>query len=158
MDDKKTFQARASLVDRLIDDLPGRSRELRPLRTLNRKKLRESLLRDLLWLFNTRTPVSGKTFDNENLTVLEYGIPDFGAYFTASSDDQIQMTRRLVRAISIFEPRLRDVRVSINPVIRNEKTVQVMIDAMMVVEDVREPVSFRTIYQNDSRDWQDDTE
>ncbi len=150
---EELFQSRASLLDRLIDDMPDRSRELRPLRTQSRKKLRDSLHRDLLWLLNTRTPLPGTLFDETDLTVIDYGIPDFGSYSTASSENQYLLARRMERAISAFEPRLSNVRVRTEPVPRNEKTVAVIIEAMLVVEDVREPVSFRTIFQNDTGEW-----
>ncbi len=153
MNTEKIFQARASLLDRLMDDMPDRSRELRPLRTQSRKKLRESLRRDLLWLLNTRASLPAAVFDDADLTVIDYGIPDFGSYAAASSDDQLRLTRRLTRAVSAFEPRLRNIRVYAEPVRPNEKTIALTIEAMMVVEDVREPVSFRTVYQDDTGEW-----
>jgi len=147
------FQARASLLDRLIDDMPDRSRELKPLRTQSREEFRDSLCRDLLWLLNTRTPLPGTRFDETDLTVTDYGIPDFGSYSTASSENHSLLVRRMERSISAFEPRLRNVRVHTDPAIRNEKKIAVVIEAMMVMENVREPVSFRTIFQNDTGEW-----
>lgn len=75
-------------------------------------------------------------------------MPDFGTYFTASEPDRERLVRRMIRAISSFEPRLKKVGVSIEPVRVNEKTLTIVIDAIIVVDTVRVPVSFLTVYQD----------
>jgi len=145
---KPVFRARASLIDRLVDHQPTVQREPRPLQTLNRKQLKAAVLRDLTWLLNTRTSLPAARFDREELTVIDYGIPDFGTYFTASEPDRERLIRRLIRAISFFEPRLQNVGVSVEPVQRNEKTLKIVIDAVIVVDTVRAPVSFLTVFQD----------
>ena len=142
------FRVRASLVDRLVDHQPNIRRERRPLRTLNRKQLYASVRRDLTWLLNTRTSLPASRFDKGDLTVIDYGMPDFGTYFTASEPDRERLVRRMIRAISSFEPRLKKVGVSIEPVRVNEKTLTIVIDAIIVVDTVRVPVSFLTVYQD----------
>lgn len=147
------FQGRASLIDRLIDEAPKRTREPVPLRTLSRKRLRESVRRDLSWLFNTRTPLPGEIFDKTELTVIDFGIPDFGRFQLLSGDDRMLLERRLKRAIEAFEPRLRHVRVRVEPQHLNEKALSVLVQADLVVENVREPVSFRTLYDKEMGEW-----
>ena len=147
---KRVFRARASLIDRLIDLHPKAQRESKPLRMLGRSGLKESIRRDLSWLLNTRTSLPASEFDDRQLTVIDFGIPDFGSYYTANENDRVKMNRRLVRAISFFEPRLRNVTVAVDTVMLNEKALRIMIDAEMVVEDVRAPVSFLTILQDKS--------
>ena len=61
---KSVFRARASLIDRLVDKNPAVRKERRPLRTLNRKQLKEAVQRDLTWLLNTRTSLKASRFDN----------------------------------------------------------------------------------------------
>lgn len=151
---KSPFEARASLIDRLVDFHPQLYREARPLRTLTRKKLKESIRRDLVWLFNTRTSIPAHLFDNRDLTVIDYGIPDFGSYSPANSDDRDLLAKRLTRAISFFEPRLKNVRIDVEPAMPNEKMLRVIIDAVMVVESVREPVSFLTVLQAKIGTWE----
>jgi type VI secretion system protein ImpF len=145
---KTVFRARASLIDRLVDYQPAIRRERRPLRTLNRKQLREAVRRDLTWLLNTRTSLPASRFDRGNLTVIDYGMPDFGTYFIASEPDRERLVRRVIRAITAFEPRLQKVGVSIHPVQRNEKNLKIVIDAVIVVDTVRTPVSFLTVFQD----------
>lgn len=144
---KTVFKARASLIDRLVDHNPRSKRERRPLRTLSRKKLKESLQRDLVWLLNTRTSLPASRFDKRDLTVIDYGIPDFGTYYTANEADRERLIKRLIRAISFFEPRLQKVKVNVEPAGINEKAIRIGIDAVMVVESVKTPVSFVTVLQ-----------
>jgi len=147
---KTFFKARASLIDRLEDHHPRSKRERRPLRTLSRKKLRESIQRDLTWLLNTRTSLPASRFDKRELTVIDYGIPDFGAYHTGSEADRKRLIKRLIRALSFFEPRLKKVSISMEPVAINEKALRIGIDALLVVESVKTPVSFVTVLQEQS--------
>ena len=147
------FQVRASLIDRLTDLQPQFGREPRPLRAVNRKQFKKSIRRDLSWLFNTRTPTPATLYDKKELTVIDYGIPDFGSYSPASKDDQSLLARRLTRAITSFEPRLKNVRIRVKPEMTNEKNLDVIIDAVMVVENVREPASFRTVFQKQTGEW-----
>jgi len=144
---------RASLIDRLIDEEPSVRREIRPLRTLSRKKLRASVVRDLLWLLNTRTPVPASVYQRKELTVIDYGIPDFGKSSPANPDDRDFLAQSIAKAISVYEPRLRNVRVFVKPETRDEKTLVVVIEAIMAVDELREPISFQTIYQKDSGAW-----
>jgi type VI secretion system protein ImpF len=68
-----------SLLDRLTDEEPEKSRESRDKRVLSVRKLRECIKRDLAWLLNT-----GNLNDVQDLSdyplvaesVLNYGMPD----------------------------------------------------------------------------------
>jgi type VI secretion system protein ImpF len=145
---KSVFRARASLIDRLVDDQPAVRRESRPLRTLTRKQLKAVVMRDLGWLLNTRTSGKPSRFDSEELTVIDYGMPDFGAYFTANPEDRERLIQRMIRAISAFEPRLQKVRIAVEPIKINEKKLKILIEAVIVVHTVRAPVSFLTVFHD----------
>ena len=150
MDNSRTAYdaARASLIDRLVDLHPESTTEVRPLRSLSGEELKGSLRRDMEWLLNTRTSLPGSLFDKEELTVIDYGIPDFGSDSHANPDFQALLVKRLARSISAYEPRLQDVRVTVEPNSADERGLHVIIDAVMVVESIREPVSFRTIFHS----------
>ena len=141
------FMARASLIDRLVDRDPRSQWEAPPFRTLSREELKESVLRDLEWLLNTRTSLPGSLLDEKDLTVIDYGIPDFGLYSPANPNHQRLLAQRIRRSISAFEPRLQKVRVTVEPEMPDEKTLTIHIDAVLVVEPFREPVSFQTVLQ-----------
>ena len=151
---KTDFIARASLIDRLVDLDPRSHGEVRPLRSLDREQLKESIRRNLGWLLNTRTSFPADLIDRRDLTVMDYGIPDFGSYSPQDPDDQTLLARRITRSISAFEPRLQKVKVIIEPEMENEKRLRIRIDAVMIAESVTEPVSFQTVFQSKSATWE----
>ncbi len=53
-----------SLLDRLTDDEPSNQQESRERRVLTVQRLRESLLRDLSWLFNSGNLAETEDLDN----------------------------------------------------------------------------------------------
>jgi len=124
------------------------------LRSLSRDELLASVRRDLVWLLNTRTSIPGDLFDKRDLTVLDYGIPDFGSYSPANVDHQEILARRITRAVSAFEPRLQEVEVTVEHEMPDEKSLTIKMDAFLVIESVREPVSFQTVFQRQTGIWE----
>ncbi len=97
-----------SLLDRLTDDEPSNQQESRERRVLTVQRLRESLLRDLSWLFNSGNLAETEDLDNYPLvaeSVLNYGLPDLTG-ITATSIDRHELERTVRQAILRFEPRL----------------------------------------------------
>jgi len=140
------FKAKASLLDRLTDEAPRESREYRPFRIMDRPDIRAAIARDLGWLLNTRTPLTAEEFDNQELTVIDYGVLDFGTGTPANVKDQKRRAALTEKAIRTFEPRLQEVKVSIEMEMDSERSLRMTIEAVMVADNVREPVSFMTIY------------
>jgi type VI secretion system protein ImpF len=98
-----------SLLDRLTDEEPDQKQESRNKRVLSPSRLRESVRRDLVWLFNasnivTLEPEVAK-LPHVKTSVINYGLPDFTGH-TASSVDVRALERLLREAIWSFEPRL----------------------------------------------------
>ncbi|HEY0463945.1 MAG TPA: type VI secretion system baseplate subunit TssE [Polyangiaceae bacterium] len=97
-----------SLLDRLADDEPDKTQESREKRVLSSQKLRDSVRRDLNWLFNTTNLAavqSLEAYPEVERSTLNYGLPDLAGR-TSSSVDRDQMERLLRRAIWEYEPRL----------------------------------------------------
>ena len=97
-----------SLLDRLTDEEPEKRQEPRDKRILSPLKLRESVRRDLTWLFNTVQLEATDDLDDYQQvqrSTLNYGLPDLAGR-TASSIDRAALERLLRRAIWEFEPRL----------------------------------------------------
>jgi type VI secretion system protein ImpF len=96
------------LLDRLTDDEPDRAVESRDKRVLSPYKLRESVRRDLSWLFNTTNLAAVVDLDRypqvESSTV-NFGLPDLTGR-TAGSIHIPTLEKLLRRAIWEFEPRL----------------------------------------------------
>lgn len=97
-----------SLLDRLTDEEPDQKQEPRERRILSSQRLRDSVRRDLNWLFNATNLTSLQPLDDYpevERSTLNYGLPDF-AGCTASSIEADALERLLRRAILEYEPRL----------------------------------------------------
>lgn len=95
-----------SLLDRLRDDDPSTTVEPPSARVLSLSELRQSVQRDVGWLFNACNSESAFAgYDEARRSVLNFGIPDL-AGFTVSSLDVGLLERTIEDALEIFEPRL----------------------------------------------------
>lgn len=142
---ESTTSVRMPLFDRLTDDETWVSWEPRPRRTLDRQGLRQSVRRELEQLFNTRSPLPVHYVPAADRTVLDYGIPDLSEYSPRNPDDRTQLAEMLRRAIVAFEPRLGEVRVRISEQLATARTLVAQLEAVLIAEDVREPVSFELV-------------
>ncbi|NOT07641.1 MAG: type VI secretion system baseplate subunit TssE [Gemmatimonadales bacterium] len=127
------------LFERFIQDAePGRE----PPRTLDREGLLESVRREVGRILNTRCQVAAGELAPGERTTIDYGLPDIAPFFTAAGTDQARAARLAVDAITAFEPRLRNVGVGIRPEVTGGRGLIFQIDALLVVGDVVEPISF----------------
>jgi type VI secretion system protein ImpF len=100
-----------ALIDRLIDDGAGAEAADEEARFITRSRLRQAVLRDLVWLFNaTRLDglVDMSHVPHARQSVLNFGLPAFsGAWASALRPEDLERAMR--DAIVEFEPRiLRD--------------------------------------------------
>lgn len=145
--------ARAALLDRLVDKSPDVSQEPKPLRTLDRAELRQSVRRELERLLNTRSSYAPEILNQMERTVVNYGIPDYYHLSPKSLEDQKTLSRELGRTISIYEPRLQDVHVVIEGYDDDKKSLMAGVRGVIVVESIRDPVSFPFSIQLKSREY-----
>ena len=95
-----------SLLDRLVDDEPGKATEARENRAASLQKLRDNVLRDLNWLFNATQ--SSIDFEDDPVlvgSVINYGMPPLAGR-PASQYDTTELARALREVILRFEPRI----------------------------------------------------
>lgn len=130
------------LFDRLIDDNPDVHFEAKPYRTLDRAGLRRSVRREVERLMNTRAPQPEGDMKGRERTVIDFGIPDFGTFGTLSGVDHFRLARIIEEHIQIFEPRLREVHVTIEKLKREEGRLAAHLEGTIVSGDVTEPVAF----------------
>ncbi len=100
-----------ALLDRLTDDEPDKTQEPREHRVMSKRRLRQAVLRDLAWLFNT-TRLEGKDPSGSlaraprvRRSVLNFGLPALSGRST-SSLDVVTLERAIRQAILDFEPRI----------------------------------------------------
>lgn len=96
------------LLDRLQDDKPAEEEEPREARIWSVHKLKQSVLRDLVWLLNTgclATTQDLRDYPQVQHAVLNYGIQDLTGT-TISSVNRTTLEDTLRQAILDFEPRI----------------------------------------------------
>jgi len=97
-----------ALLDRLTDDEPDKKVEPRENRVLSKRRLRESVLRDLAWLFNATELESRDSLARlpyVRTSVVNFGLPAMSGQ-VASSLDITDLTRAIRDAILTYEPRI----------------------------------------------------
>lgn len=98
-----------ALLDRLIDDRPHDSTEALETRGLSKAGLRQSVLRDLAWLFNAQAAVAdaidGEVFAYAKHSTLNYGIAPLSGSLV-SKLEMSDLEQMLRQAIIDFEPRI----------------------------------------------------
>jgi type VI secretion system protein ImpF len=137
------------VLDRLLDFEPELAREAIASRAKSLRQLKQSVKRDLEWLLNTRQIAEGLPPDLKevNHSLAAYGLPDFSSASIQNPADQKRMLREIEDAIRIFEPRLEDVAVTLEPTRDTERAVRFRIEARLKVEPAPEPVTFDTVLQ-----------
>jgi type VI secretion system protein ImpF len=136
-----------SVLDRLIDYEPEKSRESLMSRSKSLRHLKQCVRRDVEWLLNTRQaniylPADLKEVNN---SIAGYGLPDFSSSTIKNPADLNRLRRAIETALSVFEPRLEGVRLTISPVQQGERILHFRIDARLIVEPAPEPVSFDSV-------------
>ena len=97
-----------ALLDRLTDDDPTNPAEAVEMRIISRPRMREAVLRDLAWLFNTTFLSASGAFDRfpeVKRSVLNYGLPPLSGQ-TISSIDATALETKVKAAIIDHEPRI----------------------------------------------------
>lgn len=138
----------ASILDRLIDDQPGISREPVRHRVLSINQIKASVIRDLENLLNARrqiTPVPADYREVSN-SLFVYGLRDFTSEDPRSPSIKQQLRNDVEKTISRFDSRLRNVIVRLEASAQNERNVRFRISGLLVVDPVTEPVTFDTFF------------
>ncbi len=150
---KQEYKSRALLYERLVDLAPQSRVEPKPFRVLSGRGLEASVCKELGQLFNTRCPTPALHYEEEEHTVIGYGIPDLLSFIPADSGDRRRLAAVLAKAIESFEPRLHGPKVTVEVVAGDPKALRVVIKALLVTEEVREPISFDLLLDDRTGRW-----
>jgi type VI secretion system protein ImpF len=132
-----------SLLDRLSRDVAKGS----PTGSISLRSLKESVRRDLENLLNTRRRAAPwpPSYEELDLSLYNYGIPDFTSTNASSSADVHQFLRVVEEVIRLFEPRFKSVRVSMPDSVESEdRVLRFRVDGLLHAEPAPEPASFNT--------------
>lgn len=119
-----------ALLDRLTDNAPDSRTESEDRRVMSKPQMRQAVLRDLTWLFNSVQPLGRDTerFPELAGTVLNFGLPPLSGQ-TASKVHIESLEKTIRQAIERFEPRILPGSVRVRAI----ETVDVM-DTHNVIE------------------------
>lgn len=105
--------------------------------------LEASVARELSRLTNSRSRIPLSEFQDATLTVLDYGIPDTLARSALSERDKTVISEALERAISVFEPRLTHVNVTVLPGVSGKTAARYLIAANLRIAHTVRRINFR---------------
>ena len=143
-------QILASVLDRLINEDPGASREALPRRSQTLGELETTVAHDLEALLNTRREALADLspeYCEVNRSLVVYGLPDFTALSLQSREDCDRIRRAVEQAVNNFEPRLERARVTLEASPRHDRGLRFQIEALLNVEPAPEPVMFDAVLQ-----------
>ena len=141
------------LFDRLMDVPVSGASGRGLLDRMNMEDLKDAVARDLEALLNTRTVIPEdllKRYPECSRSIVTYGLNDFAGRSLSSTDDRAYICMCLEKAIARHEPRLRNVKASLE--VREDSTnrLNFAITALMVVSTSQEPVNFDAVLQPSS--------
>lgn len=139
-----------SLLEKLFDDAPRAPAASGIFRTISLEQYKESVARDLEGLLNSRaayTEDSLKAYPHCQKSLMTYGLRDFSTLSLANAGDRAAICRSLEQSIARHEPRLHNVRVTLEANARSVGGLHFSIHALLDLQPAREPISFDALLQ-----------
>jgi type VI secretion system protein ImpF len=139
-----------SILDRLVavDEWPAtRSQSVR--------FFKDALKRDLEWLLNTRQPPIPELseYPLAKSSVINFGLPDISSLGLSSASDHTRLRKAIEICLSNFEPRLTDIRVSLESSDLTDRRLRFHIEGNMKLDPAPEEVSFDTVLELSSGEY-----
>jgi type VI secretion system protein ImpF len=137
-----------SILDRLIDHEPAVSRETVQYRLADIGAIKQSVIRDVENLLNTRRnifPVP-EEFREVNNSLFVYGLPDFSSMNPRSPQVKQMLRRDIEQTVARFERRLKNIKVQLEMSDKMEQKIRFRITGILNIEPLSEPVTFDTYF------------
>jgi type VI secretion system protein ImpF len=139
-----------SVLDRLVavEEWPAtRSQSVR--------FFKDALKRDLEWLLNTRQPpLPGLAeYPLAKASVINFGLPDITSLGLSSASDHGRLRKAIEVCLRNFEPRLTDVRVTLEGSDTTDRRLRFHIEGNMKLDPAPEEVSFDTVLELSSGEY-----
>ncbi len=145
---KGVVGASIPLFDRLMDDDPEEDREYPIKRFYNRFELIQSIEREVGRILNTRTTAKRVEYDelfedSMNFGLPEmYGLADFSQYDAANEEDWNWIAEICEQAILRYEPRIKNVVVSVVEFNQRTQSLSLTIHADFAIKEFKGEVTF----------------
>jgi len=146
----------ASLLDRLIDREPNVTSEHVAAHAQSVRDLKIALRRDIEFLLNTRRPPAQLPAGATELpnSVFYYGLPDITGLSVKQQRDQQRLMQIIEHAVILFEPRLSNVSVTLQPSSKGDRSIRFQIEALLMIEPAPERIAFDTTLEVMSGEYQ----
>ena len=144
----KNKKLRPSILDRLIDNEPNLAENPQVDQHQQLKELRNSVLRDLINLLNTRIRIiqPDDEYRELNLSLLNYGLPDLATVNISDKIKRKAFTERLESLLMNFESRFKSISVNY---LENadilDRTLRFRMDATLYADPSPEIVIFDSV-------------
>lgn len=136
-----------TVFDRLLDFDPDKPDEVQIGHREQLRRHRESIRRDLETLLNTQQPPQRLADGLPEIptSLVQFGSTGFHGLMLATREQHVSLAKSLQNLIATFEPRLRNVKVSLaDDRSRKARTLALKISAETRFADVDEPLAFDT--------------
>ena len=116
---------------------------------------RDALKRDLEWLLNTRKPPLPQIASRPAIrdSVVNFGLPDISALGLTSASDQRSLRMAIEACLRVFEPRLSDVRVTLESADTTDRRLRFHIEGNMKLDPAPEEIAFDTVLELSSGEY-----
>lgn len=139
-----------SILDRLTDveDWPST-------RSQSTRFFRDALKRDLEWLLNTRQPPIPElaSWPAAKASVINYGLPDISALGLSNAADHRTLRIAIEACLRNYEPRLMDVRVTLQGSDTTDRRLRFHIEGNMKLDPAPEEIAFDTVLDLSSGEY-----
>jgi type VI secretion system protein ImpF len=141
------------LFDRLIDEDLDATTEVPSRRFYNCFELIQSIEREVCGILNTRANARRNYHhylekEKSNFGLPEmFGLPDFSQYDGANTGDWPKIAKLCDLAIETYEPRLKNVRTTINGFNRQEQCLEGMVEADLNIPEFQGEVTFPVLFK-----------
>lgn len=153
MEENRKTSHVALLNRRLLDEIfPDELHKMRksPASAATIRELKQSISRDIENLLNTRRELlegAPPEYKEVNQSLLMFGLPDFTSLSLLNQEHRKLIRRSVEEALTKFEPRLKSVRVTLEPQQKFDAALHFRIDALLRLDPAPEPVSFDATLQ-----------
>jgi type VI secretion system protein ImpF len=153
---EKEIRVTASVLDRLIDFEPKSTQEAPKSHSNTLRELKQSVRRDLEWLLNTRCYLDDidENLEEVRKSVMAFGLPDFTGISAKSHSEQNRLAQAIETAIKNFEPRFLDLKVFLEPISDVDRLMKFRIEAKLDTDPTPEPITFDTVLQLGSGEFE----
>lgn len=139
-----------SILDRLMS-----VEEWPTTRAQSTRFFRDALKRDLEWLLNTRQPPLKELagYPGAKASVINYGLPDISSLGLSNAADHRALRIAIEGCLRNYEPRLMDVRVTLEGSDSVDRRLRFHIEGNMKLDPAPEEITFDTVLELTSGEY-----